>query len=213
MTASFVAFGLGAASWGVFEYLIHRFLGHRPKGRDPFAVEHRAHHSKGDYFAPTRKKALAATPVILGMFALFSLVLGPEIGAPVAGGLLVTYLSYEWLHLRLHTHPAKNAYGRWARRHHFYHHFGDPRMNHGLTTPIGDFLFGTHHRPAKIRVPERLAMVWLVDPSTGDVRKELRDEYELQRLPGQRTSDIKTSSYVPSSGSDSATKSEPSRAI
>jgi sterol desaturase/sphingolipid hydroxylase (fatty acid hydroxylase superfamily) len=71
---------------------------------------------------------------------------------------------YEWLHRREHTHAGWGAYGRWARRHHFHHHFVDGRTNHGVTSPIWDVVFRTYQQPATtIAVPRKLVMSWLVD--------------------------------------------------
>jgi len=76
--------------------------------------------------------------------------------------------------------PGVGFYGRWARRHHFYHHFHDPKVNHGVTSPIWDIVFGTYHKPDVIRVPEKLKMVWLCD-ETGEVKEPFRAQYELRR--------------------------------
>ncbi len=37
------------------------------------------------------------------------------------------------------------------RRHHFHHHFVDGRANHGVTTPLWDFAFGTCQKPTTIK--------------------------------------------------------------
>lgn len=175
-----VALCLGALTWSLLEYCIHRFAGHGRRFRqNPFAKEHVRHHVEGDYFAPSWKKAAAAT-------LLFALVLGPAIlagglaaGFGYCGGLVGCYLVYEILHRRLHVSAGVGFYGRWARRHHFYHHFVDARFNHGVTSPIWDLVFGTRRTAEVIGVPPRLMMPWLGDPETG-VRPELADTYELK---------------------------------
>ena len=73
--------------------------------------------------------------------------------------------------------PARSRY---LRRHHFHHHFVDGRKNHGVTTPIWDFVFGTYEQPTKIRVPAKLCMPWLRDPATGGIRAEHAATYELR---------------------------------
>jgi hypothetical protein len=45
-------------------------------------------------------------------------------------------------------------------------------------------VFGTREVPGVITVPERLAMDWLLDPSTGDVRADIADHYRLRRAAG-----------------------------
>ena len=109
---------LGAATWGVLEYLLHRFVGHSPRSMTQFAREHRQHHSMGNYFAPAAKKALVAVPVMGTVAALGWWWLGP-VAASYTLGLASMYLAYEWFHRRLHTHPPRGAFGpgqldRWA---------------------------------------------------------------------------------------------------
>lgn len=177
----------GCFTWTLLEYVIHRWLGHdrRFVKKNPFGVEHTAHHSRGDYFAPAWKKglvmllfaAVAAPPAILAA--------GVGHGVAYVVGLVGFYAFYELLHRLLHVSRGVGAYGRWARRHHFFHHFHDPRRNHGVTSPLWDWVFGTYTRPDTIEVPERLAMRWLRDPATGAVRADLADTWSLR--PAGRT--------------------------
>jgi hypothetical protein len=37
-------------------------------------------------------------------------------------------------------------YGRWARGHHFHHHFVDARVNYGVTSPVWDVVLRTRRR-------------------------------------------------------------------
>lgn len=173
-----IGFVLGMCSWGVAEYLLHRFVGHRPRSMTAFAVEHRMHHALGNYFAPTRKKVLAMTPVVLVVLWVGSLVAGTA-GSAFGAGLLSMYVAYEWFHRRLHTHGPRNAFGRWARRHHFHHHYGNPRKNHGVTSPVMDWVFGTAEEPGLIRVPVKLVPAWLLDPATGNVFAQYAAQYSV----------------------------------
>lgn len=171
---------LGICSWSFLEYLIHRFLGHHPRFRpNPFATEHVRHHAEGDYFAATSKKALAALAFFALVTPLAVAVAGVAAGLAYAIGLVAMYVAYEVLHRRLHTHEGFGPYGRWARRHHFHHHFGNPKANHGVTSPIFDLLFGTYERVTTVRVPRKLAMRWLFD-ERGDVRKSVAGVYSLR---------------------------------
>ena len=183
MTLSlFVAALLGALSWSLLEYVIHRWLGHDKRLRpNLFADEHIAHHSKGNYFAPGYKKAAAAAVFLALIAPPAVLIAGWAHGLTYAIGTVGFYLYYELLHRREHTHEGFSFYGRWARRHHFYHHFVDPSMNHGVTSPLWDLVFGTYRAPEKIRVPRKLCMGWLLDPASGDVRARYREHYEMRR--------------------------------
>jgi sterol desaturase/sphingolipid hydroxylase (fatty acid hydroxylase superfamily) len=174
-----VAAAAGGLSWTFLEYVIHRWLGHDGRYRgNPFGLEHVRHHAEGNYFAPTWKKLIVAAiaAAVLGGPAW---LLGGATGLAWAGGLLGLYAGYEILHRREHTHAGIGAYGRWARRHHFHHHFVDPRTNHGVTTPLWDLLFGTYRAPAVIPVPRRLCMAWLLDDA-GAIRAEHTPRYVLR---------------------------------
>jgi sterol desaturase/sphingolipid hydroxylase (fatty acid hydroxylase superfamily) len=175
-----IAVGAGAVSWTLLEYLIHRWMGHdRRFKRTPFGIEHVRHHIEGDYFAPTAKKVLVAGMVAVVIGAPVIAVAG-RAGIGYVAGLLGCYAVYEVVHRREHTHAGIGWYGRWARRHHFHHHFVDGRKNHGVTTPIWDWVFGTYERSTIIRVPRKLCMAWLLDPDTGDVRAQHAATYQLR---------------------------------
>ncbi len=185
-----VAGVLGVGTWSLLEYVIHRWMGHErafmKRWYNFFGGEHTRHHSEGDYFAPPWKKALAALALVPVVTGLVGLVVGTTLAAAYAVGFVGFYLTYEWLHLRLHTHEALTPYGRWARKHHFAHHFHNPSHNHGVTSPIWDWVFGTLDRVQVVRVPERLQMRWLCDPATGEVWERHRAEWELRRAKRKR---------------------------
>lgn len=172
----------GVLSWSLLEYLIHRFAGHHRTfaKKNPFGIEHTAHHSRGDYFAPWWKKAI----VVLGftglVLPLAVLAAGWSLGVAYTAGLIGFYLIYEVLHRLLHVWQGVGPYARWARRHHFHHHFHDPRSNHGVTSPLWDVVFGTLQRAGRIDVPPKLAMRWLRDPATGSVHRHLAGDYALR---------------------------------
>lgn len=178
----------GVMLWSLLEYLIHRFLGHdRRTFPNPFGDEHTRHHSEGDYFGPTWKKAIVAVVVIGILAPVATLTVGTLYGPVFAVSFTAMYVAYEVVHRRAHTHRGINAYGRWLRRHHFHHHFANPRMNHGVTSPVWDVVFGTLQKPGRIRVPRKLQMKWLVDPATGAVRADEAAYYELVgRAPDPR---------------------------
>ena len=168
----------GAATWTLAEYLLHRLVFH---GRSPRAIgagEHRAHHARPNYFAPWWQKALAALAVTALMLPGVAFVAGAWTGVSFTLGFIATYLLYELLHRRAHTHPPRGRYGRWRRRNHFAHHFADPSRAHGVTSPLWDRVFGTRVALEPVRVPRRLAMPWLLDEQ-GRVRAEFASDYVL----------------------------------
>lgn len=182
MTATVVTALAGIGTWTFAEYLLHRFLGHdRRTWPNAFASEHTRHHSEGDYFALAWKKALLALVAVPLLTALASLGLGLGLGAVFGVSFVGMYVTYEVIHRRAHTHRGFGSYGRFLRRHHFHHHFGNPRSNHGVTSPLWDLVFRTQETPGRIRVPAKLQMRWLVDPQTGEIPADLAADYELIR--------------------------------
>jgi len=176
-----LALVLGIFTWSFLEYVLHRWLGHDRRFQpNAFAAEHLRHHAEGNYFAPSIKKAGAAVAVTAVLIGPALWLAGPWHGVAYVVGFVGAYLGYEIFHRREHTHPGAFAWTRWLRAHHFHHHFADPKSNHGVTSPIWDLVFGTHRTAARtLRVPRKLAMPWLVDPRTGDVRPEHAGRYAL----------------------------------
>ena len=114
------------------------------------------------------------------LFPLSMLAFGGAIGVAFTVGFIGRYISYEVLHRRIHTHgPKPNVYSRWLRTHHLYHHFGDPRLNRGVTTPLWDAVFGTLCLPETVRVPAQRIAHWMRDPISGQLRSDLATEYKL----------------------------------
>jgi hypothetical protein len=172
------AFLLGAIGWTLVEYLLHRFVFHAASAKGPGAREHRKHHAHVDYFAPWWQKALAAVAATAILLPLLSFIVGVEGGAACTLGFISMYLLYEILHRRAHTRAPRSHYGRWRRKNHLAHHFVDPRLAQGVTTPIWDLVFRTRLSVERVRVPRRLAMPWLVDED-GEIRAAYSCDYEL----------------------------------
>lgn len=164
----------GLLFWSLAEYLIHRFDGHQARGRTHFSREHLAHHALADHFAPTGVFARAAVPVALIVGLALTLLWSSAAGLAAAVAFLAGCTAHEWLHRRFHARPPRTRYGRWARKHHFHHHFKSPRANHGVTSPLWDWVFGTLESPERVAVPESHAMPWLA----ADARAWARD-FEL----------------------------------
>ncbi len=172
---------LGALTWSLLEYLIHRFLGHLPQLRpNPFATEHVRHHSEGDYFAPTWKKVSVAVVLTALLAVPATRLAGVGPGLAFLAGLMGLYAMYEILHRRAHTHAGRGTYGRWVRLHHFAHHYSDARFNHGVTSPLWDVVFRTRRPVKTIRVPPKFVMPWLLDPASGAVRADYADAFIVE---------------------------------
>ncbi len=128
------------------EYLMHRYLYHMvpdTKWKDKFQYSiHGVHH---DY--PKDKDRLAMPPFISGLYAailyfLFYLIMG-EFTYYFLPGFLAGYAMYLGVHYIVHAfQPPKNFLKvLWVN--HAIHHYKDPDVAFGVSTPIWDYVFGT----------------------------------------------------------------------
>jgi hypothetical protein len=177
-SASLLAFGLGALGWTLAEYALHRFVFHGASATRLGAKEHRRHHAQVDYFAPWWQKGLATLGAAASMLVRAVIATDVAIGLSFTAGFIATYLLYEVLHRRAHTHPPTGPYGSWRRRNHFVHHFVDPRRGQGVTTPVWDWVFRTGIPFVRVPVPRRLAMPWLIG-ADGEIAHAYVNDYEL----------------------------------
>lgn len=195
----FVGIPLGVLVWSFMEYALHRFAFHEAKGGNYGSREHLRHHGSEDTVLESWYLAWAG--VLLVGFGLIPF-LGRTISAPQLGwglgiGYVAAYGFYDWVHWRAHRRAIPGgAFGRYeamVRKHHFIHHFHAPRMNHGVTSPLWDHVFGTLVTVDVVRVPRRMAMRWLVDDG-GQVLAPYRGDYEVQGNRGldddQRRDDL-----------------------
>lgn len=187
-----LAFAAGALGWSLAEYTIHRFVGHGPpkkSGRPPsrlaglsgdFGAEHLKHHVDPAYFAPTSAKVKAGATVLSAGGVVLSFLGGPRFGVSYTLGFGAMYTAYEIAHRRAHTHAPTGPYSRWLRKHHLHHHYGSPKVNHGVTSPLWDLVFRTFEPTGTVRVPDVRAPEWMVDDA-GNLRPEHAQDYELVR--------------------------------
>ena len=174
---------VGAAIWTLIEYVMHRFVFHQRMLGRLIAREHIRHHSKVDYFVRWTMKVAFALPLLLTIMTISSLIVGVRLGTSVPIGVLVGYGYYEALHRLIHVREPWGAYGRWARRHHLLHHFGRSDMNHGVTSPLWDIVFGTHAERQVVRIPKQHVrkFPWLIegDRATVAIATTFSDDYRI----------------------------------
>jgi len=158
----FLAFISGVLLWTFLEYVIHRFLGHEHKGKNLFKKEHLQHHREAHYFAPAPKKLMAALIVGAVLTALVSLLVSWSVALSFVVGLMGMYGLYEVTHTRFHKRKPLARVFIILRKHHFYHHFHQPKMNYGVTSRFWDRVFRTFHEVESVRVPKAMVMDWLM---------------------------------------------------
>lgn len=183
LTAAFLA---GWFAWTLGEYVMHRFVMHEMRGKGLASKEHLRHHADRDSIL--EKWPLAWAGIVIVGFAVFLLgggwLLGRGLGAGLFAGWVVGYGFYDLHHWRAHRRPVANRYERSLRRHHFHHHFGHPMANHCVTMPLWDHVFGTYENPGVVRVPRRMAMVWLTG-ADGEVLAPYADDYVVVGATGR----------------------------
>ncbi|MDQ2649128.1 MAG: sterol desaturase family protein [Actinomycetota bacterium] len=178
LAAAFL-FVAGTAFWTLAEYVLHRWGMHEAKGKGLASREHLRHHASYDSVLESWYLSWLGVLAFGAVHATWATLLVGPAGIALGVGWVAGFGFYEWIHWRAHRRPIANPYERWVRRHHFHHHFGHPMQNHGVTTPIWDLVFGTYVRvDGPVKVPRRLAMVWLVDDH-GNVRGEYADDWVL----------------------------------
>lgn len=151
-----VCFLIGCIVWTFMEYVLHRFLGHEHKGKNFFKYEHQRHHSIANYFAPPIKKIFAASIFALVITIVLNLLMPLHYAIAFIAGLMVMYVFYESTHYRYHYLPPIIKPFIILRKHHFYHHFHNPKKNHGVTTRIWDRVFGTFESVEKVNIPKQM---------------------------------------------------------
>lgn len=176
-----LAFPLGWALWTFAEYMLHRFAMHELDGKGIMSREHLEHHVHSGWSFDVSHLMSWAGMLFVGAVVWAPvgwLAVGPAFGVTLAVGWAVGYFFYEYQHMAAHLRGPRNRYERFVRRHHFNHHFGHPKANHGVSTPIWDHVFGTFERPEAVRVPRRLALPWLLD-AEGEIMDCYQDDYVL----------------------------------
>jgi hypothetical protein len=169
----------GVVGWSATEYALHRVALHERRGPTAASAKHFDHHADMASFAPIPRKIAAAAATAAVMYPLTARPTTRRWAGAFTTGFIGTYFGYEIAHRRIHAAAPRTRYGRWARRHHLHHHFGAPQANFGVTTPIGDVLFGSREVPTVVSVPRRKAPAWLLDAS-GSVRPEFAADYQLR---------------------------------
>lgn len=170
----------GLFLWPLLEYGLHRFLGHELKYISKFKIEHGTHHAKKDYFASISYKIAAAIPSIALVFFISWIILGHLLALAFTLSFIITYAGYEVAHFCFHKIRPLTKWGSVLRKHHFSHHFMNPRFNHGVTTTLFDRVFGTYRSYDQVVIPKSMAMDWLFDAEKPfKIRHEYQKDYRL----------------------------------
>jgi len=141
-----VLFLLGAFSWTLFEYIMHRWMFHMvaesERATKVIYIMHGNHHhyprDKERLFMPPVPSLILASVI----FGLLFLAMGNAVFA-FFPGFMLGYLMYGSMHYAIH---AWNPPVKWMKplwRNHHLHHYKNEEKGFGVSTTIWDRVFGT----------------------------------------------------------------------
>lgn len=137
----------GWLTWTLLEYLLHRFLFHRPATTMPERIRsflsHGYHHVYPDDPGRLVAPPLMSWPPALIIGLLLYLSLGARVSWPVFAGIAAGYVAYDWIHYYVHHARPKTTLGRALREYHMRHHFEDTHRHYGVSSPLWDIVFRT----------------------------------------------------------------------
>ena len=143
-------FGLivaGLFIWTITEYLLHRFIFHfhttSDFGKRITFMFHGVHH---DYPNDTKRLVMppsVSIPLAIGFFFLFAAILGDISVAPFFIGFIGGYLFYDISHYAIHHFNMHSKFWLVIKNHHMRHHYKDPELGFGVSSPFWDVIFRT----------------------------------------------------------------------
>ena len=138
---------VGIAVWTITEYTLHRFIFHFPAksefGEKIHFIFHGVHH---DYPMDSRRLVMppsVSVPLAILFYFLFEVILGKSFVSPFFVGFLVGYLFYDMTHYAVHHFNIHNKFWLVLKKHHMRHHFQNPELGYGVSSPMWDYIIGT----------------------------------------------------------------------
>ena len=145
----------GCLSWGLVEYVLHRFVLHDDDAptkrlRLSAQAEHAAHHDDPKAVDQLFVSLWVSAPVAICYCALAWVMMGSwQAMAYLFIGFGGGYCSYEWLHYQAHHGASRWRLLRYLKKYHLLHHHQTLDLRFGVTSPIIDYLFGTYQPVSK----------------------------------------------------------------
>jgi dihydroceramide fatty acyl 2-hydroxylase len=143
----------GLLSWGLFEYVMHRFIFHYEAqsrfGREFLYHAHISHHED-----PRGQNKISSSLIIgIPIGAAYWLIAWACSGSWAAAswafiGLASGFFGYKWVHFQCHHRRSRWRPLMYLRHYHLLHHYKTPGIRFGVTSPIFDFICGTFRAPS-----------------------------------------------------------------
>jgi 4-hydroxysphinganine ceramide fatty acyl 2-hydroxylase len=144
---------LGIFIWSFTEYTLHRFIFHfnfkSQFGKKLHFIFHGVHH---DYPMDSRRLVMppsVSVPLAVLFYFLFQAILGEVFVAPFFIGFLTGYLFYDLTHYAVHHFNIHNKFWLALKKHHMRHHFQNPELGYGVSSPMWDYVVGTNFPKTK----------------------------------------------------------------
>lgn len=159
--ASVLLLTSGLLSWGLLEYVLHRFVFHydaqSESGKKLVYAAHLSHHEEPRATDRIFSSLMISAPVATAYLLLARIATGSWRAASfLFTGLVLGYFYYEWLHFRAHHRRSRLRLFRYLRKYHLLHHYQTPELRFGVSSPLFDIIFGTF-RPVgrRVRIKQR----------------------------------------------------------
>ena len=137
----------GIFAWSLAEYMLHRFIFHynaKSKfGKKIHFMFHGVHH---DYPSDSKRLVMppsVSIPLAVLFFFFFRLVIGEYLMLPFFAGFILGYLFYDISHYAIHHFNMHNKFWLFIKNHHMKHHYQNPGLGYGVSSPFWDYIFGT----------------------------------------------------------------------
>lgn len=138
-------FTLGFFSWTLAEYLMHRFLYHRPDDATYDTgiqyIFHGIHHYFPNDNSRTVLPPIPSLVIASIFFGVFYLIIG-KYAFTFGAGFMIGYSSYMTLHYMIHKKRTPKKWSWWWNFHNI-HHYQQHDRAFGVTSPIWDIIFRT----------------------------------------------------------------------
>lgn len=137
---------LGLLAFTLVEYMMHKHLFHmEPDTEIKDKIQYSTHGVHHDY--PRDKDRLAMPPVISALYTVifyvvFTLVMG-DYALYFLPGFLIGYSLYLGVHFVVHAYQPPKNFLKVLWVNHAIHHYKDPDVAFGVSSPLWDMLLGT----------------------------------------------------------------------
>lgn len=142
-------FFTGLLTWTLFEYIMHRYVFHmKPTNEFKRKIQYAFHGVHHEY--PKDKTRLAMPPLMsfviaVALFSIFYALMNTNVFGFLPGFLL-GYASYLFVHYIVHAYPPPNNFFKELWINHAVHHYKNDKIVYGVSSPLWDYVFGTHRK-------------------------------------------------------------------